>query len=66
MDIKDLRKKENKELQKMLVTSRAKLRELKFSNSNKQLKNIREIRQLRKGIARLLTLINEKFKPVIK
>lgn len=64
MDIKDLRKKENKELQKILATSRAKLRELKFSNSNKQLKNIREIRQLRKEIAQLLTLINEKLKPV--
>ncbi len=43
----------------MLATDRAKLRELRFSNSNKQLKNIRQIRALRKQIAQLLTVINE-------
>jgi ribosomal protein L29 len=59
MEIKDLRKKDKKELAKMLATDRAKLRELRFSNSNKQLKNIRQIRALRKQIAQLLTVINE-------
>jgi len=59
MDIKELRKKDIKELQKILATDRAKLRESKFSSSNKQLKNIRQIRVLKKQIAKILTVINE-------
>ncbi|MFH1233098.1 MAG: 50S ribosomal protein L29 [Patescibacteria group bacterium] len=58
MEFKELIKKTNKELQKLLSESREKLRELRFKDGNKQLKNVREIRCVRKLIAQVLTLIN--------
>ncbi|MFW0837621.1 MAG: 50S ribosomal protein L29 [Candidatus Komeilibacteria bacterium] len=60
MESKDLRKKSLKELQQLLATTREKVRELRFSVSNKQLKNIREIRTKKVEIARILTIIKEK------
>lgn len=57
--MKDLRKKDIKELQKMLATKREQVREMRFSVSNKQLKNIRDIRKMRKEIAQTLTVLNE-------
>ncbi|MGI6374081.1 MAG: 50S ribosomal protein L29 [Patescibacteria group bacterium] len=59
MKIKDLKNKDTKELQSLLAVNREKLRELRFKDSNKQLKNIREIRTTRLLIARLLTLLNK-------
>ena len=41
MEFKELISKENSELEKLLTSNRAKLRELRFKDSNKQLKNIR-------------------------
>ncbi len=59
MEFKELKTKDKKELQKLLVVNREKLRELRFKDSNKQLKNIREIRAVRNLIARILTLSNK-------
>jgi ribosomal protein L29 len=58
MDFKELTTKDQKELQKLLDLNREKLRDLRFKNSNKQLKNIREIRVVKELIAQILTLIN--------
>ncbi len=41
------------------TVNREKLRELRFKDSNKQLKNIREIRAIRNLIAQVLTLLNK-------
>ncbi|NCN99922.1 50S ribosomal protein L29 [Candidatus Falkowbacteria bacterium] len=60
MDFKELQTKEIKELQQLLAANREKLRELRFKNSNQQLKNVREIRSLRQTIAHLLTTLNKK------
>ncbi len=60
MKFKDLKKKEIKELQKMLAESRAKLLELRFRDASRQLKNVREIRALRRQIAWILTALNQK------
>ena len=60
MDFKELQTKEIKELQQLLAANREKLRELRFKNSNQQLKNVREIRSLRQTIAHLLTILNKK------
>ncbi|MFW0862513.1 MAG: 50S ribosomal protein L29 [Candidatus Komeilibacteria bacterium] len=57
--MKDLRKKDIKELQKMLATKREQVRDMRFSVSNKQLKNIRDIRKTRKEIAQIITVLNE-------
>lgn len=59
MTFKELTQKTIKELHKLLSESREKLRELRFKDGNKQLKNVREIRQVRKFIAQIFTLINK-------
>ena len=59
MDIKELKNKSISELHKILAEKRERLRELRFKDAAKQLKNIREIRFLRKDAARILTLLNK-------
>ncbi|MFA5131301.1 MAG: 50S ribosomal protein L29 [Patescibacteria group bacterium] len=59
MEFKELKTKDKKELQNLLAVNREKLRELRFKDSNKQLKNIREIRVVRNLIAQILTLSNK-------
>jgi large subunit ribosomal protein L29 len=59
MEFKELKKKTESELHKLLEQSRDKLRDLRFKDANKQLKNIREIRQIRETIAQILTLLNK-------
>lgn len=58
MEFKELKTKDKKDLQTLLNVNREKLRELRFKDSNKQLKNIREIRATRNLIAQILTLLN--------
>ena len=58
MDFKELKKKKESDLHKILAESRDKLRDLRFKDANKQLKNVREIRAVRETIARALTLLN--------
>jgi ribosomal protein L29 len=58
MKIKELRMKSEKELTLLLASSREKLRDLKFKAANKQLKDVREIRDVKKLIAQVLTLLN--------
>ena len=43
----------------MLVDSRERLRSLKFDLASGKVKNVREIRELKKTIARILTLLTE-------
>jgi ribosomal protein L29 len=62
MELKELKKKTAPELQKLLYDSREKLRELKFKDANRQLKNVRELRSLKREIATILTLINQSTK----
>ena len=62
MDFKELKSKTGKELQQLLNQSRDKLRDLRFKDANKQLKNVREIRVIKQLIARVLTLINSQKK----
>jgi ribosomal protein L29 len=62
MEYKELKKKREGELHRILAESRDKLRDLRFKDANKQLKNIREIRKLKKTIAQTLTLLNNKQK----
>ena len=60
MDFKELKTKMPAELHRLLAAGRDKWRELRFKDSNKQLKNVREIRSLKKEIAQILTLLNKK------
>lgn len=61
MEFKELKSKTEKELHAMLAESREKLRDLRFKDANKQLKNVREIRGIKRTISRVLTLINNKI-----
>lgn len=60
MDFKELKNKKKSELHALLAKWREELRIFRFKNSNSQLKNIREMRSVRKNIARILTLLNGK------
>lgn len=59
MELKELKTKTITELHNLLADLRDKLRESRFKDSNKQLKNIRGIRLIKKEIAQVLTLINK-------
>jgi len=60
MKIIELRKKPETEIRKMLPDYRERLRKLRFDLTSGKIKNIREIRELRKTIARILTILKEK------
>ncbi len=64
MEFKELKKKTEAGLHKVLSEYREKLRELRFKDANKQLKDIREIRSVRITIAQILTLLNNNRKNV--
>lgn len=56
MTIKELRQLSENELQRILAEAREKLRELRFRAARRELKNVREVREARKTIARILTI----------
>ena len=60
MKAKELRNRDHKELTEILLSSRKKLSEMTFEFSAKKLKNVKEVGNLKKEIARILTVINEK------
>ena len=60
MKIAELRKLDINKLNDTLVDLRNKNRELRFSIANNQLKNVRELRMVKKDIAKVLTVLNEK------
>ena len=60
MKIVEIRRKSEQELNKTLKESREKLRQLRFDLSAGKVKNIREIRVVKKDIAKILTVLNPK------
>ena len=61
MKSSELRQKSKSELQKLLQDNREKLRQLRFDLSSGKVKNVREIRMIKKDIARILTMLNEEI-----
>ena len=57
MKIAELRQKTKQDLESLLKESREKLRQLYFDLSAGKVKNVREIRKIKKEIAQILTLI---------
>jgi ribosomal protein L29 len=66
MDFKELKNKSQAELHRFLGELRDKVRELRFKDSNRQLKNVREIRKSKQEIAQILTLLNNKDDKEVK
>ncbi len=62
MEYKELKKESESSLTKKLAAERDKLRDLRFKDANKQLKDVRLIRKTRVNIARIITLLNQKRK----
>lgn len=58
-NLKELRGKSKEELQKMLKAQREIVRDLRFKDSNRQLKNVRDLRKAKKEVAKILTVLNE-------
>ncbi|OGM95298.1 50S ribosomal protein L29 [Candidatus Wolfebacteria bacterium RIFOXYD12_FULL_48_21] len=59
-DIQQLKSKSKAEMQKELSESQTKLRDLKFDLAAGKVKNVSEIKKLKKVVARLSTLITGK------
>lgn len=60
MKIKELNQKSKDELKKNLGENRELLRSLRFDLAAGKVKNIRQLRTVKKDIARILTLLNQK------
>ena len=57
MKISELRRKSKLELKKILEDNGEKLRQLRFDLSAGKVKNVREIRRIKREIAQILTLL---------
>jgi len=60
MKLRELKHLPDLELKKSLENSREKLRSLRFDLASGKVKNVREIREIKKTIARILTLLKER------
>ena len=58
MDYKDILQKSEQELHESLAEARDKVRSLRFKAAEHQLKAVRDIRNAKKTIARILTILN--------
>ena len=59
MKASELRKKDKKELEKMVQDLRKKLSDLRFRFSSNKLKNVKEISNSKKEMARILTILRD-------
>lgn len=59
MKISELRQKNRNDLSHLLQDDRERLRSLRFNLASGKIKNVREIRRIKKDISRILTLLNE-------
>lgn len=62
MDIKELRQKTDKELTELVADLREQLRHFRFEVAADSVKDVRDIREAKKTIARALTLSSERAK----
>lgn len=59
MKAKELKLKNQAELEKLLSDNQAKLKELHFKLVGAQIKNFQEIQKIKKDIARILTILHD-------
>jgi ribosomal protein L29 len=59
MKIKEIREKNKEELKKLLNEKREAVRKSRFDVAAKQVKNIREMRNDKRDIAKILTILKE-------
>jgi len=61
MEIKELKQLSKEDLKKKMEDAREKLRQMRFDLQAGKVKDVREIRQVKKDIARMMTLLKIKF-----
>lgn len=59
MKIREIRQKSKPEIQRIILDNREKLRQMRFDLAAGKVKNVREIRKIKKEIAQLLTILNQ-------
>jgi ribosomal protein L29 len=59
MKVIELRKKDKKELEKLAIDLNKKLSDLRLKFHSSKLKNVKEVGQIKKQIARILTILRE-------
>lgn len=59
MKIVELKQKNKEELRRLLEENKTKVEELRWLLGQKKIKNVREIGQIKKDIARILTILKE-------
>jgi ribosomal protein L29 len=60
MKIKELKNKNEKELKALLTEKKSALKDFRFGLSGSKARNIKEGKMLRKDIARVMTVMNQK------
>jgi ribosomal protein L29 len=66
MDVKELRQKSDKEISELVAALRERLRHFRFETASDAIKDVREIREAKKTLARTLTISAEKAKIAAK
>ena len=60
MKLDEIKQKTKGDLQNLLNDNRKKMQDLRFELASSRLKNVREIRKLRKEVAQILTILKGK------
>lgn len=61
-DVEELRNKSREELEAILKNNRERLRSLRFDLAAGKMKNMNELRNMKKAVAVILTFLNQKQK----
>ena len=64
-ELRDLRTKDLDEVRQLLVERRRELMELRFSHATGSLENSARLPQLKREVAQILTVINERRQPAV-
>ena len=60
MRVQEIRKKTEDDLMKLIGEMRGQVRDFRFKIANRELKNHQQLKQVKKNIARILTVLKEK------
>ncbi|OIO52128.1 MAG: 50S ribosomal protein L29 [Candidatus Portnoybacteria bacterium CG_4_8_14_3_um_filter_44_15] len=59
MKMKELKQKNKNELRKLLTENQKKIGQFRFDLNSKKIKNVKEMKELKKDAARILTILNK-------
>ena len=59
MKMKELKQKNKNELRKLLTENPKKIGQFRFDLNSKKIKNVKEMKELKKDAARILTILNK-------